>query len=706
MERMWQRAVREQLQRFVACHGGLVNSGSMHTALLLRGAVQQQQRAVAPRFVRRAASQCQQTMGFATQSGRKKPTSFAIAEAFDGLYDDEERDDDGEDGGSARNRSSSRDGAESDDDTKKLSKDFLLAMEKKKKWMQKLAQERKFDHIVKTVYDCYAPLYAQQPALVGATSSLTKFFDEKSVDTKYQPRLFNDTLTKITEQEALALLVSAKQGPLAVAVFEHRRELARRLGSPLIVPGDSVMGDTEIDLASHFRSFYSWGMGAYNLANNHDKIFALYQEALDAGVYPTVSMNASYLKSLISKRRSEDVLAFYQDVLKHNRPTNVFFYRNMLFFANISHNAGLLLQLLDDMKIKGFKLRADDYLNAIKTFDDRYYLKPMKSKNRHEEMLTTPLDNYSTCVERMHDQEDHPELYQDLEDAVHSVVALFEEMVEEERITPTHEQFFPRAISAAVYLGEFEKAISFLELHGKHCETPLHHSGVRMAVNAFLLLDEPGKAWTLVRRAFPKLDQREFAHVANILEYLCIKNNMREVVSLLDDAKKLQILPFFSNNTVKILLPALIRNVDTVSDEQLWEIVAKFEKVFNVRSKPYAFSQFLNECCFRKRLSAAKIALQARDAKRVGGVKGHLGLRMINLFSETGDFEFVLEIFESIDLKAAKRDDIVEICYAVIRASVELGRSERCKRVYESHLKPHVANIADLPSDIRAALEH
>ncbi|KAF1324394.1 hypothetical protein FI667_g9903, partial [Globisporangium splendens] len=682
--RMWQRAAKQQLQRAARASAPLSQRGAPH-ALLLSS-------------LRAAASCDRQAMAFATRAAKKPAVSFEIAEAFDGLDDEDDDDSDNESTGDGR------DSVEGDG-TKKLSKEFLLAMEKKKTWMQRLAQERKFDHIVKTIYDCYAPLYAHQSKLVGVTSSLAKYFDEKRVETKYQPRLFNDTLTKITEQEALALLVIAKQGPLAVAIFEHRRKLAKKLGAPIIVPGDNVMDDTAVDLASHFRSFYSWGMSAYSLANNHDKIFALYDEALAAQVYPTVNMNASYLKSLISKRRFDDVFTFYNDVQKQNRPTNVFFYRQMLFFANIRKNAGLLLQLLEDMKIKGFKLRAEDYLNAIKTFDDRYYLKLMKSSkgDNEQEKLATPTDTYATCVQRINDQEDHPEVYQELDDAAHSVVTLFEEMVDEEQITPTNEQFFPRAIAAAVYVGEFEKAIHFLELHGKHCTTPLHYAGVRMAVNAYLLLDQPEKAWTLVREAFPKLGQREFTHVANIIEYLCIKNNTSALVALLQDAKQLQILPHFSNQTVKILLPALIRNVDTLSDEQLWALVSEYEPVFHVRSKPYAFSQFLNECVFRKRLVAAKLTLEHRDGKRVGAVKGRLGVRLMKAFSEVDDIEFLPTIFDAVNLKTAKQEDVLEICCAAIRAYAQLGRAQECRSVYKTHLKPFV-KVSELPSDVQAAL--
>lgn len=699
----WQRAVRKQL-----CRMGAATATS--TTALQRSAL------VHSAGTPRASFAQQPFAGFATQSaGKKKLPSFAIAEAFEGL-DDDENDDDEEDSSGRKRRSGDDDDSGESEESKRVSREFLLAMDKKKSWMQTLAQERKYKHIVKTVFDCYTPLYAQQPSLLTTSALLTNLFDESKVETKYQPRLFNDTLTKITEQEALALLVVARQGPLAIAVFEHRRSLARQVAassSQVIVQGENVMGDTIVDLSGHFRSFYSWGMGAYSLANDHDKIFSLYKEATDADVYPTANMNASYLKSLVTVRRpSDQVLAFYNDVVKHNRPTNIFFYRQMLFFASVNHDAGLLLQLLDDMKMKGFKLRADDYLNAIKTFDDRYYLKPRKSvasSSKHESdetKLTTPLDTYAACTQRIEDQEEHPELYQELDDAAHSVVALFEEMVDEERLTPKSEHFYPRVISAAVYLNEPAKAVAFLALHEKHCGgAQLHHAGVRMAVNAFLLLDQPQQAWDFVRKTYERIDQREFTHVANIIEYLCVKNDAAQLVTLLNDAKAMQILSFFSNNTTKILLPALIRNVDSVSDEQLWDTVCLFEKVFAVRSKPYAYSQFLNECVFRKRFAAAKRALKQRDERRVGMLKARLGLRMMTAFSSAGDVAFVPEVFKAVDLKAAKQDELVEICCFVIRANQQLERGDESKRVFAKYLQPLLASgkVGDLPEDVVAA---
>lgn len=705
----WTRALARQVLR--SARGGVAAAGARPLAL------------AAPQLPSLLALQ---SAGLATHAGgeRRSPPSFAIAEAFDGLDDKDDGDDDDEEEGDGlhrkrRGRNSSGDGDGSADDAGRPSREFLQAVEKKKRWMQTLAQQRDFASLVKSVFDCYAPLYAQNPALLQAVApQLPPLFDVASASTKYQPRLFSDPLTKATEQEALALLVVARQGRLAAAIFEHRRALAQQLqAAPMVIRGDgSVLDDVALDLTSHFRSFYSWGMGAYSLLNAHDQIIALYEEVVTSGrVYPTANMNASYLKTLVSVRRpASDVRAFYNDVVKHNRPTNIFFYRQMLFFASVQHDVGLLLQLFDDMKMKGFKLRADDYLNAIKTFDDRYYFTPRKAAAAatRESKFTTPLDTYASCVARISEQEDHPEQFQELDDAASSVVTLFEEMVDEERLAPTSEHFFPRVISAAVYAREFDKAVAFLELFDKHFgsgegePTKLHNAGVRMAVNAFLLLDQPEHAWALVHQSFPRLEPRDFAHVANIVEYLSMKRDGARLVALLGDAKEMQILPLFSNSTVKILLPALVRDVDGVPDELLWDTVCLFEKVFQVRSKPHAYSQFLNECVYRKRYALAKRVLKQRDERRVGSIKARLALRMVHAFAAAEDLAAVPEVLKAVDFNSAKPDEVAEVCYAVIRANRSLGRDdEDSKRVFAKHLQPLVASgeLVNIPEDIRSS---
>lgn len=649
--------------------------------------------------------------------------SFAIAEAFEGLDDDDSNDADNR----SRNSTAETDGHSDHQSSSDVSREFLVAMEKKKSWMQTLAQQRQYDAIVKAVYDCYAPLYAlpAAAALRDTSALLTTHFDAARVETKYQPQLFSTALTNSTEQEALALLVVARKGALARAVFDHRRALAAQLeATPVVVAASdssaSVLDDTRapLDLSRHLRSFFSWGMGAYSLAHAHDAMLALYDDALAANVYPTASMNASYVRALVTLRRpASDVLAFYKNVLEHARPTNVFFYRQLVFFASVQHDTGLLLALLDDMKVKGFKLRAEDYEHAIRAFDDRYYLTLRQSRSTTrrdtaaalDQQLTTPLDTYASCVARVRELDDDPELFQDLDAAAHSVLALFDEMVDDERLVPTNESVFPRVIAAAVYAREYRKALAYVaRFETLFPDATLHHAGVRMAVNAHLLLDEPAQAWAFVRKTYARFEQREFAHVANIVEYLCATHNAPELCRVLDDAKAMRILPLFSNSTVKILLPALIRSVESLSDDALWDTVCRFDAVFRVRAKPHAFAQFVNECVFRKRLGAAKRALKQRDPRRVGSLKPRIGLRAIAAFADAGDHAFVPEVLKAVDMAAATPDELSTLVFAVVRAHERLGRSrDESKRLFAKHIAPLVASgkIADVPADVAAIVQ-
>lgn len=732
------------------------------------------------------------SVGLATHTGgrRPPPPSFAIAEAFTSdtdddsdVYEDSDADDEGEESDSDDDRrrpvvrrsrhsnSVSRYSRSTDTDANRPSAAFLEALENKKRWLNTLAAQRDFASLVQSVVDCYKPLYAQRPSLADAvTPQLPPLIDAHVTTAKYQPQRFNDAVTKATEQEVLSLLVVARQGPLAAAVFEHRRALAQHLQTSPMVLSSVATGDQDddsdtaevLDLSHHFRSFYSFGMGAYSLLNAHATNIALYDEVVAAeAAYPTANMNASYLKALLTTRQPPaDVRAFYADVATHSRPTNVFFYRQMLFFASAQHDGSLALQLLDDMKMKGHKLRSEDYLLAIRTYDDRYYFTPRTtpttttSRNastnnrKHSDKATTttrttpldthttPLDTYTSCVARFREQEDAPEQFQDLDGATHTVVALFEEMVDDERLVPHSDHFFPRVIAAAVYAREFRKAVAFValfdEIFGGGAErdtsgetddgatSTLHNAGVRMAVNAFLLLDEPDEAWAFVRRVCgPRLEPRDFAHVANVVEYLCVHKDGARLVRLLQDLQALGLLPLVSNSTVKTLLPALVHPASGLSDDALYDaVVARFAAVFHVRTKPHAYSQFLNECVYRKRLVLAKRMLQERDERRVGVVKVRLALRVVRACAEeTADdsnhdnknkndiLALVPEVFKATDLTAATPDEVAELCYAVIRANRRLGRSdEGSKRLFARHVQPLVARgtLSDVPEDIQS----
>lgn len=655
----------------------------------------------------------QQCAWYSQQRKSSRP-SFAIAEAFEG-HDDEDSDD--EDEGIMHSKDQ-RGSAKAQSTSAAVAKQIRAAMEKKKAWMQSLAADGHFAQLVQVVADCYAPLYSTHHGLKGMKCALQALVpSEAPVAMKYQPKRFDDTVTKMTEQEALALLMIAKQAPLAIAIYEHRNALAQHIGdASVIIAGNDVMDDVVVDLTKHFRTTYSWAMGAYNAVGNYEKMIAVYDEAIAAKIYPTANMNTTYVSHLIERRQFDEVNHFYRDIVQGNRPTNIYFYRQMLFVCMVTHDSVLLGQILQDMKIKGFKLRASDYLRAIRTFDDQYYLIPRattsnsknhrgrRDKHYNKEQVLTPTDNYVACVKRNDEQELDPEKYHELDAASQAVLVLFDEMVEDERILPEQEEIFPRAITAAVYLQYYEKVEEILALHAAHAKTPLHYTGVRMAVNAFLLMDKPARALELVQSVYPRITQgQEFAHLANILEYLCMHRDAQEILTVLDKIVELDAVSFFSNTVAEMVVMALCHKESKLEDSELWAALSKHETMFHVCSKPFIFKLLLDSSWYHGRLDVAKSAVRARDVRSVPNVKAKVGRLLMDAFMDAGDAAFVVELFAAIDLKVAKPEHVAAICFSMIRACEQLDHPAQGQLVYRQYLKK-LLPVQELPADIQMAI--
>ncbi|ETL79111.1 hypothetical protein L917_20182 [Phytophthora nicotianae] len=639
--------------------------------------------------------------------GQQKPNkrpSFAIAAAFEGhedLEDDEEpihlygHEEEHEDPEEERARV--------------LKEQFQRGMEKKKLWMQSLATQNLYTAIVKSVADCYAPLYAVMglegkcPLLAVARDEAK---DEHELKTQYQPLRFDDMLTKATEQEALALLVIAQQPLLALTIVEHRDklslELARRskAGMGVVLPGANTMEDENVvALGSHLRMFYSWATSVYAMCGKtyYSKLFDIYKRAQDAGVYVTANMNVQYLSALIEEKRYDEVFEFYETVTRDNLPTSVFFYRQLLYAVSMTRNVELLDGILEDMRIKGFKLRADDYLRAIRTYDDEYFLTETKPSEKHgankryqgepkteeqEPVVTTPRESYGTCLRRIQEQEDHPERFEKLVEAAHGVLALFDTMVDIDGLAPRHEHLFPRVITAAVYAQECERVPELLALHAEHADDPLHYAGVRMAVNALLLLDKPTEAWGLIRETNPQLKPHRYALVTNILDYLCLKKRGGDIITLMHDVDKLEVRGVFTVALIKRLVPTLCRSIDSVSDEKLLETMTHFNEVFRLSSEPH-FGQFLRKCCYYGRLEVVKTALKQwlATSSNKHPLNGPLGLKLLEAFEGESDWEYMAEVFELIDFSLTRDEDNRKAIVACIsRAYEALGQPERVKR--------------------------
>ncbi|KAE9337082.1 hypothetical protein PF008_g12719 [Phytophthora fragariae] len=647
--------------------------------------------------------------GVSSQQKNKKMPSFAIAAAFEGHEDLEE--DDGPD--HLYGHEKDPEDAEQER-ARALKEQFQRGMEKKAFWMQSLAAQKLYAAIVKSVADCYAPLYTAM-GLEGKCPLLAVARDEAKaeheLETQYQPLRFDNMLTKATEQEAMALLVKENQPVLALTIVEHREKIAQELakrskaGTGVVLPGTNVM-ETEnvVTLGRHLRMFYSWGMSAYAMCgpSYHPQLFDIYQRAQDAGIYVTANMNAQYISALITEMRYDEVFEFYEWVTRDNQPTSVYFYRQMLFAVSVTRNVGLLDSIVEDMRVKGFKLRPDDYLRAIRAYDNDYFLTEMKSKDKRrlsqrngcghntgesETVLVTPRDTYDMCVKRINEQEDHPERFEVLLDAARSVLALFDTMVDIDGLAPRHEHLFPRVITAAVYAQECERVPEILALHAEHADKPLHYAGVRMGVNALLLLEKPTEAWGLIRETNPNLESNRFALVTNIFNYLCMEKLGKEIVALMYDVDKLKVQGVFTLSLVKALVPALCRCKDTVSDDELLKTMTHFDSVFRIGTSEHHFGVFLNECTRYGRLAVVKTALKQwlANTGNKRPLKGALAVKLLKTFENESDWAFMAEVFDLTDFAHVRseedREAIVSSASRAYEALGQPGRSERAKRV-------------------------
>ncbi|KAL7690930.1 hypothetical protein Plhal304r1_c011g0044771 [Plasmopara halstedii] len=641
----------------------------------------------------------------ACKQNLKKLPSFAIAGAFEGFEDTEHPDDLGHTDEHAEKLKGTN--VECD---RSLSEHFRRGIEKKKRWMQSLAKQKLYTTIIKSVADCYAPLYSVMglegkcPLLLISKSESKREHDH---ETEFRPLRFDDTLTKYTEQEALALLVTSKQPALALAIVEHRNklseELARRLkaGIGVVLPGSNVMEDRSIvTLSSHLRMFYSWGMSACAMCGPeyYPKLFDMYKRAQEAGVYVTANMNVQYLSVLIAQKRFDQVFDFYESVNHNNLPISVYFYRQLILTVSLTHKVDALDAILKEMRVKGFKLRTIDYLRAICTFDTDYFLRPkakhkMSNRNlgecKNEEaglMLTTPRDSYDMCRKRIQEQEYNPERMEKSVKVAQSVLALFDAMMEIDGLKPREQHLFTRVITAAVYAHECERVPELLSLHAKFVNAPLHHTSVRMAVNAFLLMENPADAWDLIKATKSHIGSHRFALMANIFKYLCEKKNCVDIIALMRDVDKSDLQNVFTLSLIKKLVPTLCSSPESVGDEKLLTFMAQFDDVFRLSTSEHHLGVFLRECCHNRRFAGVKIVLKKWVASsKKHPLRGAVGLKLLKTFEDENDWTTMAEIYELIDISRAKneghRKAIIE---SVSRAYEALGQTECARQAQQA----------------------
>ncbi|KAF1315009.1 hypothetical protein FI667_g16294, partial [Globisporangium splendens] len=628
-----------------------------------------------------------------------------------------------------------------DHERKQHQQRFQSQMSKTQRWMEHRAAAGDFIAIVQSIADCYEPLFRKHPALADATCLLNALLnnsaaassgdDEDTIDddeddeddevaettttTRGPKPRYQDGRTKMMEQLAMELLFKGGRSDLAVAIYENRRSV----GQTIADSGLELNNREQRMVTEHYRSFFSMAAGAYAALNQHEQVVQVYEDAIEAQLWPTVSMNVNYVRALTTLRRFDDVDTAYRVINATDGFQNIFFYRCMLFYTSVSGNTSVLLDVLTKMKEQQFALRAVDYQHCIRAFDGSLHKATSTSPSSYSDYAQT-MHSAGTNGDSNEDEGDAVEdenatfLDEDEESSAHAVLFLFDQMCASEvKITgEIGKTLYPRVLTAAIKLRDFDRVVSIVNTRRQSGNTPLGEDGLQLAVAGFLLGDRPDEAWQLVTQEYEHTSPRPRSHaivVANLLEYLCLKKRVALILEILGDLKRRSAAyhGIVSNANARAVIDTLCA-ADPVmmDDEKLFAAISEFDFVFRVLDKPFWFTYFLTSCHAHERLDAAKDAFRARNAQEIPTIPISLALALMRSYSEKSDFEFVHRVFQSVNLQSEKHSTVekCEACYAAMRACTQvewLGEDES-RQIYALHLQKLIPDESQLPEDIKS----
>lgn len=610
---------------------------------------------------------------------------------------------------------------------------FQSQMSKTQRWMEHRAAAGDFAAIVQGIADCYEPLFRKHPALVGMTCSLHALLDGDDDDTNNGSRDFDaerdesddddddqevaeatrgprpryqDGRAKMMEQLALELLFKGSRSDLAVAVYENRRAVSKA-----IAESGLELNDREQRMSEHYRSFFSMAAGAYAALNKHEQVVDVYETAIAAQLWPTVTMNVNYVRALTTLRRFDDVDTAYRVISATDGFQNIFFYRCMLFYTSISGNTSVLLDVLAKMKEQRYALRGVDYQHCIRAFDGSLNGEAKRGE-RASAMPTSYLD-FQALHE--HSNGEVAPLDEDEESSAHAVLFLFDQLCQSGVEIPEElgKNLYPRVLAAAIKLRDYDRVVSIVKTRSQYGESaPFGDEGLQFAVTGLLLGDRPEAAWRLVTQEYEHACPHPRAHaivVANLLDYLCLKKQVFLIVDILDDLKRRNAANHgvVSNAHVRKIIDTLCAaDRETMDDARLYTVISDSDAIFRVHDKPFWFTYFLTSCHDHQRYDAVKEAFRARKVEEIPTIPIALALSLMQDFcAEKQDFEFAYHIFQAVNLQSDKctMADKCGACYAAMRACAQvewLGQDE-VRAIYESHLKTLISE-SQLPEDIKS----
>ncbi|KAJ0398468.1 hypothetical protein ATCC90586_003371 [Pythium insidiosum] len=613
----------------------------------------------------------------------------------------------------------------SPDEQRALRKSFRIAMDRKREWMQRLASEGAVDALLRVVVDCYEPLYASlaAPPPCSLWDSVSDVAAARALATKFRSKWYDDQVTQVTEQEAMALLVQLQRPELALAVFRHREALAEALGPSVRVASPTapdVLHDRVVELSSHVRSFWAWAMGAALMTRDYALVLSMYESALERGVFPTASMTASYAHALTASGEHDAAAALYEQCQQDDRPLNVFFFRQLLFSASVSHRGRLATQLLEDMKMKGFALRAVDFWNAIRAFDRAYFFVQPRRSGRAPRAVARQNDpnaaffpvreSWAECQQRLDAEAKNPQATAARDEACEAVLQLVDDMVDGERLVPHTPQFFDRALAAAVFTREYDRVDELLELHRRSFDgAPVAGTtAVSMATNGLLLRGEPDRARDFVLSCDPALSTAYGKRAAaSVVSYLCGIDDVPRLLALLGTLDSLKAQGSVVDESLrKALLATLCRSVEQLDDAALWATLRRWPGLFKMYSSPSSFTAVLEYACSARRWDVVAKCVQHRDKTVIRGVYPRLAIHLAKRMSEDEDdetsssrYRALAALARHIDWPRCSAEQRVAFAALAIRALHALGETQRIARIVDSRLTPD--DRLALPQDVK-----
>lgn len=622
------------------------------------------------------------------------------------------------------------------------------------RWMAFRAAAGDFPVILKSVADCYEPLFRTHPALVGRTCPLNELlvktaatdsedyeddYDNEDDDEEIElargerpagprqvlPR-YQEGRTKMMEQLALEFLFKGGQNELAVAVYENRRFVSEAIASSGLAQNDRELRMPH----EHYRSFFSMATGAYAALNRHEQVVQVYENLMASGkLWPTVTMNANYVRALAVLRRYDDVERAYKQISATDGFQNIFFYRCMLFYVGASGNTSVLSDVRVKMRELSFELRPVDFLHCMRAFDEFYYhtntAAAASGDQQQVPAMPTSYVDYLALKSEYEESQNDNDTAARIEEGARNVLSIFDELLQRNVDVNKHSKspkdlafipdelskpLYPRVLTAAIKLGDYEHVALIVEIRRQRGNAPFCEDALPLAVTGLLLGDRPEDAWRLVQEEYEYASPRLRVHTAivgNLLGYLTLKQQHNFLIlKILDDLKRCAVA--FSATVPNLHLRAVIDTLcadrETLDDEQLYEVVAQHNAVFKVANQPFWFANFLTSCFEHQRFAAAKSAFQARSVQDIPTIPVALAISLMKRYADMGDFEFVYRLFTAV--KLCTKADRCEVCYLAIRAcaQVEWLGEDAMREIYETHLK-HFGQQLKFPDDIKTLLQ-